>query len=430
MINKSNFNFMLASLTLNLLNERKARLYPDRKSFYVWPRADRVVVIFDTAVIDIGKVNDDFVHRLSTRLQGRLVALTNSRGLFLQVGYEIPPVLAELMPTRLNLADQPTAYDMPIGTTYNGKDMWVNLLEGDSFLVAGSRNMGKTGFLHGWIQALLHGGSVEVYGFDGKRGVEFSRYMDHPMFRMAHTLSKALAELKVLAAERRKVLLASGKPNILMYNETHPVVPILPIALFIDEAALTNDAEKAMLVEIVERERDTGIYPVLATNRPEAAALLVKTNLVTRVCFPVPSWNASQMVLGMNGAEALPKVQGRGLIIFKARVTEFQAFRVTYPEPTEETVKVMLERDQAETESEAAVIEPSPVSKVDADRVMELYGTGKSISAITRELTGQDGGRVWTRVKKQVETLVTTATTTTKSPDLTSFSPEMGLEAR
>lgn len=418
-----NFSLMLANSTLALLNERKARLYPDRKAFYVWPREDRTVVIFDTHVIDTGKVNDDFAHRLSTRLQGRMVVHTNSRGVFLQVGHDIPPALMDMVPTELDMSKQPTPFHLPIGTLYNSKDMWISLFDGDSFLVAGSRNMGKTGFLHGWMQALLNGCSVEVYGFDGKQGVEFSRYVGHPMFHMVNKLGPALAELKTLALERRRKLLASGKPNIQLYNQAHTDDLIRPIALFIDEAALTNDEEKAMLVEIVERERDTGIHPVLATNRPEAAALLVKTNLVTRICFAVPSWNASQMVLGMNGAEALPKEQGRGLIVFRAKVTEFQSFRVTYPEPSAEAVKITLELQQAEAEKEAPAIALGVSAEIVqlAESIRDQWTTSTSKRAVGR-LLGTTYAGAWTsKIDQIIEFL--SATTTSEG----AFSAENGL---
>ena len=201
---------------------------------------------------------------------------------------------------------------------------------------------------------------------------------------------------------------------------------MLPIALIVDEAALTNDEEKAGLVEMVERERDTGFYPVLATNRPEASALLVKTNLVTRICFPVPSWNASNMVLGVNGAEALPKEQGRGLIVFKARVTEFQSFRVTYPDPSEETVRMMLERDQVE----ATIIEPTEnkvyeVSEVQrlAEQIRGQWTPDLSGSAVARLLgLSQYGGSYKARIDKVVAYLTSTLYSTTpkeaEMPDL------------
>jgi hypothetical protein len=423
----NNFSLRVANKVLDLLDERKARLYDDRKTFYVWPRDDRLMIIFDAGAVDGGKVNDDFAHRLSTRLQGRRVVRTNSRGLFLQIGFDIPPAAVELTSAALDLSRQPSEYHMPIGSTSNG-ELWVSLLEGDSFLVAGSRGMGKTGFIHGCIQALLHGGKVEVYGFDGKRGVEFSRYIGHPMFRMVHSLGETLTALKAIAKNRRTKLLISGQPNIVLYNERNPMDAMLPIAIFVDEAALTNDEEKAALVQIVERERDTGFYPVLATNRPEAAALLVKTNLVTRICFPVPSWNASNMVLGMNGAESLPKMQGRGLIVFKARVSEFQCFLVKYPEPTEETVKLMLERDQVGAEGVPPYIVPTAENSTNeiirlAESIRDQWSSTLS-KRETAKLLGKTYAGWWaTKIDQVIEYLG--ATTTTKGSDLADLSAEM-----
>jgi len=243
--------------------------------------------------------------------------------------------------------------------------------------------MGKTAFLHGWIQALLHGGKTLVYGHDGKKGVEFSRYIGDPNFHIVVNLADTLRRLLDETIQRRKVLLASGYPNVAMYNQANPERQIMPIALFIDEAALTNDEEKASLAQIVERERDTGIHPIFGTNRPEAAALLVKTNLATRICFAVPSWNASQMVLNMNGAETLPKIQGRGLIVFGARVTEFQSFMISYPKTSDAALEIMQDLDK----------EQVPSLRDDlVEKARELKEEGLSLTAIVKELFGSAGG--------------------------------------
>jgi energy-coupling factor transporter ATP-binding protein EcfA2 len=380
-----NLSLMVAARTLTLLDERKARLYPERTSFYVWTREDRAVVIFDTNMIDIGKINADFAHRLSTRLQGRRVVRTNSRGLYLQVGYEIPPALVELNSMPLDLSKQPTPYHLPIGTSHTGQDIWIDLQEGDSFLVAGARGMGKSGLIHSFVQALRHGGMVEVYGYDGKRGVEFGRYADAPNFTLVTRLVDTLKELKTRAIERRKTLLASGCPNVIEFNKAQSENAMMPIAIIIDEAALTSDEEKALLVEMVERERDTGFHPIIATNRPEASALLMKSNLVTRISFAVPSWNASQMALGMNGAEALDKVQGRGLLVFKARVMEFQSFRVTYPTPSPAAVEKMLLQDEQQAETVPTVVDKTA-------RILELDAQGKSMTQIMKAVWGSNGG--------------------------------------
>lgn len=417
---------ILAYKTLNLLDQRRAIVRNDCTAFYVWKLAERMLIIFDVDAVDIGKINQDFAHRLSTSLEGRLVVRTNSRGLFLQVDPIRPTPPEELIVLPLDMSRQPTPFHLPIGMTAGG-GMWISLLEGDSFLVAGSRGLGKTAELHGWIQALLHGGKTQVYAFDGKRGVEFSRYIGDPNFKMVFNLSQTLTELKDMAKERRNLLLKSGRPNILAYNASS-LEPITPAALFVDEAALTNDAEKALLVEIVERERDTGFYPILATNRPEAAALLVKTNLVTRICFPVPSWNSSQMVLGMNGAESLPKIVGRGLIVFKAKVTEFQSFGVTYPDPKPEAVTMLLEQEQATlawSGDQHQTEEPTASSEIVrlAESIRSRWSSDLS-KRKTAELFGKTYAGSWTAtIDKVIEYL--SATTTTKGDEMTDFAPEM-----
>lgn len=417
------FPNFVAARTLALLNLRRARIDPAMTSFYVWVRPDRVVVIFDTTAVDTGKINEDFAHRLSTQLQGRLVVRTNSRGLFLQVGYDIPPALMELTASPLDLSKQPSPYHMPIGSTASGRDLWLSLLDGDSFLVAGSRGMGKTGFIHGVIQSLLKGGAVEIYGFDGKSGVEFARYGDHPLFHVVTKLSRTLDDLKVIAKERRALLLASGQPDIIRYNAVTQGNPMLPIAIVVDEAALTSDEEKAGLVEIVERERATGFYPILATNQPQASALLVKSNLVTRICFPVPSWNASQMALGQNGAESLPKIQGRGLIVHQARVTEFQSFIMTYPQPSEETVRMVLEEAEGQPTEPMPAVKPVDEIAEMAERIRHEWQPTMSKSAVSRMFGKEFEGSSWTaKVNRVIAYLTsTTPTSTEKQPEIGIF---------
>ncbi|MBI5951876.1 MAG: hypothetical protein HY865_09480 [Chloroflexi bacterium] len=418
----SNLTMDVATRTLALLDQRKARLYSDRKCFYVIPLEGRVMVVFDPNHVDTGKINDDFAHRLSTRLKGRLVVRTNSRGIFLQVANEIPKALTDLISIPLDLSRQPTPYHIPIGTATRG-EMWINLLEGDSFLVAGSRGMGKTGELHGWIQALLHGGAVDVYGYDGKKGVEFARYVGRERFTLVTSLGTTLAKLGEIALERRRALLKSGYPSIADYNAAHPADPITPIALFVDEAALTNEEEKAGLVRIVERERDTGFYPILGTNRPQQEALLVKTNLVTRVCFAVPSWNASAMVLGMNGAEELPKIRGRGLIVFRAKVTEFQSLTVMYPKPNEEALQQV---SVAEEPTELKVSEVSEVERL-AESIREQWSDGMSKNRVAQLLGWrQYGGGIMQTVNAVIEYLTSSSTSTQNVPKNGVFEPVEG----
>ena len=46
----------MAYRTFDLLNERKALITTEGKAFWVWPREDRVILVFDPTAIDLGKV--------------------------------------------------------------------------------------------------------------------------------------------------------------------------------------------------------------------------------------------------------------------------------------------------------------------------------------------------------------------------------------
>jgi hypothetical protein len=363
--------------------------------------------VFDPHTIDLGKVNADFAHRLSTRLQGRRVVRTNSRGLYLQIGYKIPPALVDLVSRPLDLRRQPSPYHLPIGMVPNGSDLWISLYDGDSFLVSGTRGMGKTVLLHAWTQAMLSGGAVDVYAYDGKAGAEFARYIGQPHYHMVHDLNDTLARMLAIANERRLTLIASGHPNTRMYNEANPQHMLRPIVLIVDEAALTTDEQKRQLIQIVERERATGFYPILATNRPEASAVLVKSNLITRISFAVPSWNASHMALGQTGAEALSKTPGRGLIVFQARVQEFQGFTVTLPDPTPEAVQYILEREQAAiTQPTAGVSELAQM----AETIREDWNPTMSKRA-TAALLGKTYAGSWAAKVDQIIEILSATTT-------------------
>jgi hypothetical protein len=305
----------------------------------------------------------------------------------------------------LDLTKQETPWHVPVGMTKDGP-LWISLLEGDSFLIGGSRGGGKTGEEHGWIQSLLHGGKTLIYAWDGKRGAEFGRYIGHPHFHMLFG-SSGLEQLQSMLRERETELQQSGYPNIQMYNEAHPDAFIRPVALFVDEAADLPDRAKDLLKQMIRLYRHTGLFPIIATNQPTVADVFNKTNLSTRVAFRVPHHNDSVTMLGYKGAEALPDMRGRGLIVWKGRFVEFQAFTVTYPMPLPTATRILSEMDsQAQAGSEVS-------AENDNDQVRALHKAGKSISAIVRELWQVTGGSVYLRRLEQVKAILDTTTTTT-----------------
>ena len=172
---------LVASRTMDLLRQERALLRANGQVFWLLPRHDRLVLVFDPMQVNLDRVNSKFADKLSTLLHGRRVVFSNSRGLFLQIGFSMP-TYAPLETIPLDLATQPTPLSLPIGTTAKGP-LWVGLEDGDSFLVGGVRGMGKTGLLHGMIQALLHGKRAIVYAWDGKDNVEYLRYYGAENYR-------------------------------------------------------------------------------------------------------------------------------------------------------------------------------------------------------------------------------------------------------
>lgn len=411
-MNNSAFVKVAAYRAMDLLNERRALISPDGIAFWAWPREDRLILIFDPAQIDLRKLNDVFAHELSTRLSGRRVKRTNSRGLYLQVGYEIPLAPTELVTHPLDLTQQLSPWHMPIGNTQSGP-LWLSLIEGDSFFVTGLRGMGKTGELHGMIQALLAGGETLVYAWDGKEHAEYLRYVGRPNFTLLPMdgLQAGLESIQKEATARMRTLAMSGHPNIQAYNAAGGA-PILPIALIIDEVAEVED--QALLLKQVKVNRAAGVHPIFATNDPSKSSVVAKSNLGTRISFKVASSSDSMMGLGRPGANRLPSVRGRGLIERDGRLVEFQSFVVDYPKPSAEGMQWLAE--QMSAQADAPLILPTDVrdeiSQL-AESIREAWNSTMSKREVGR-LLGKTYAGGWTaKIDKVISYL--SATTTTES---------------
>ena len=415
-ISPYNFAMRVAFKTLMLLINRRVLLYPAGMAFCVWRRGDRMIVAFDPAAIQLGRINDDFVHDLSTQLEGRLVVRTNSRGMFLQVGLEVPPAPSPLIARSLSVAEQSTPWHMPIGTTAQG-ELWISLIEADSLLVGGTRGGGKSGLVNGMIQALLVGERTDVYACDGKRGAELGRYIGHPKFHFMGNVDEGLKVLSEILEHRLDQLRTSGYPNILMHNAAGKEF-ITPIALVVDEIADLDDGLKEAIKRMVKLYRACGLYPILATNDPVQSAILVKSNLATRVCFRVPSFNDSITVLGNKGAEKLPSQVGRGLVLWNGRLTEFQSFTVDYPRLSEAALQELAAQvDGKQTES--AALAPDP----ETAKVNQLIEDGETDAAIVRKVWNVTSGSKFYKLRDRVKSIRDASSTSSSLQG-----PVLGLE--
>lgn len=413
-MNSRDFMERVAFSTLNLLIQGRAMHYTSGIVFYVWMRGDRIILAFDPSAIRLDRVNDGFAHALSTRLQGRRVVRTNSRGLFLQVALDIPKLpalLDEAVP--LDLTQQPTPWHLPVGMTPDGP-LWISMVSGISFLIGGSTGAGKTGEEHAWIQALLHGGKTQIYAWDGKGTVEFIRYADQPNFHLLKTVSQFEA-LRTLFREREEKLKQSGSVNIGDHNDRNPLDFIPPIALFVDEAADLPDVVKNLLKEMIRINRYLGLYPIIATNQPTQAEMFAKVNLQTRIAFRVPHHNDSITVLGYKGAEALPDVLGRGMIKWKGKLVEFQSFRVVIPPVSEAVRQMMAESVAAETPEPAEQLsQPDEIVQM-AESIRDRWSPSLSKNKVSQLFGKNYAGNSWCQKIDQVIEYLSSTTTTTKT---------------
>ena len=300
--------------------------------FYVWPLQDRLVLIFSPSVFKKPEIAERLLaQRLSAGLGKRRVIVTIHGNIFVQISY-LPATTSQLESKNLDLNQQPSPLHIPIGMTNTGP-FWLSIVEMDSILIGGSRRMGKTRLLHGWIQALIQGSQSRLYLWDGKLGTEFSRYQRQSNVNIIPNQSDDfLKTLQILIKEmqqRMELFREAGISNLKEYNAQQEK-PIPVLVLIIDEIAFVPDDAQDVLAKLVALGGAFGIHPIIATQRPDADTVrsLLRCNLSTRFALPVPDHHTSKIIIGRTGAEKLPKRPGRMVMIWDARLVEIQAFNI------------------------------------------------------------------------------------------------------
>lgn len=344
----------MLSQRLHFAVDKKKLLTPNPQGAYfiAVPRADRLICVFHPAgITDVDQVlSDRFRVYLSERLDRR-VEISAGVHLYMQISYE-PQRFVRRLPDRvpLDLAQRGGGPLMvPVAVTKRGP-LWLSVLDMDAVIVGGTRRFGKTTFLHGWILSLTTGESserVQLYLYDGKDGLEFSRYagLRHvaAVAATGEELAKILGNLSVDLAERSRLMQKHGVREI----GSLPVDVRPPyIVLIVDELAdaLKTDRVEEALADLISRGGAYGVHPILATQRPDSSTVagFLKCNCPMRISLPVPTTADSQVILGRSGAEKLAKKRGRILFEWNGRMIEGQAFDV----PTE-MIEDILGRLQA-----------------------------------------------------------------------------------
>ncbi len=255
------------------------------------------------------------------------------------IGVEVPNEARDTVSlSQVLAARRPGVHPLTVAlgvTAVDASPFLANIAEMPHLVVAGASGGGKSGCLNSIICSLLLNVTPDEVGmvfFDPKK-VELTQYrgIPHLVFDVVTKSKTAITALEWLDAEldrRTDELEAAGVRNITEYNEAvasgayqapkgsrHVVEPFRHLLVVVDELAdlmlSHKDEVEPIVVRIAALGRAPGIHLILATQDPRAEVLtgLIKSNVPWRIAFQTATREASQIILGVPGAE---KLLGKG----------------------------------------------------------------------------------------------------------------------
>jgi len=342
-------------------------------------------------------LNTEVTHQMQASLGGRQVRVTNSRGLAISIRLEPEePKPKVRLPKRasLDLDTRPEgAHLIPIGLGTGGP-VWRSLLKTGHILLGGESGSGKSTWLNAMLIALLDAHTPEelrVAIIDPKQ-VEFQAYRGIPhLFDDAPVpgqrargtplvpgtgvavevdQAEALLARLIVEMDRRRALFASvGAKSLKAYNhKVHQAdsVSLLPlILLVIDEVtdiALLAGLKSSFytdLIRLVSKGRAFGLAVILATQNPKAEVLntLIRGNMSTRIAFRVATTEHSKTILGIGGAQELPRtIRGRMLARLDGKPVTLQGFYLSDDEVAAFTARLRSQPPQVLTDLERELV--------------------------------------------------------------------------
>ena len=253
------------------------------------------------------------------------------------VGIEVPNDKTRLVSLRGVLespeykrAVREAAVPIALGRNVAGRAEVQDLARMPHLLIAGATGSGKSVAINSIICGLLMQFSpaqLRLVLVDPKR-VELTNYADIPHLAFSRVVTEPdemVGVLSVVVTEmdrRYRRFERAGERNIASYNASNPPDGTLPHwVVIIDELAdlmmaAPVDVEQ-QLVRLAQLARATGIFLVIATQRPSVDVVtgLIKANFPTRMAFATTSQTDSRVILDRAGAE---KLVGRGDMLFQA----------------------------------------------------------------------------------------------------------------
>ena len=236
-----------------------------------------------------------------------------------------------LLVSRPDATPIPFTPQLPHGISlpyFAGYDLLTNeplvtdLATAPHLLIAGTSGGGKSTALYAFVSNLLYWmttgelSNIELVALDPKR-VDFKAFAGLPCFQHYTNYDDMVMALMVLEhvmEERYKLLENNGVLSLVQYNAIDGIEPIPQTVIIVDECQTflgKNTDSLAPLKTLSAQGRAVGMHLVLATQSPRADNLptAVTDNCNVRTCYAVPKHTASNVVLGVSGAELL---QGKG----------------------------------------------------------------------------------------------------------------------
>jgi len=288
-------------------------------------------------------VDKDLLHHLTAVVHYPVQAL-NTVGVTYVIrlaGAAERPKLPDHADLAVALAQHPGGAVIPVGLGPAGP-AWAPL--DGHFLVGGASGSGKTTWLLAALLALSRVNppqDLQVVIVDPK-AVDFAPlgslpHLARPIAREPEEAAETVAWLVGQMAERQRKFLRLPARSLVAYN-AHAPQKLPRLVVVIDEVtdlALRLGLKSAFykdLIRLACQGRAFGLYLVLATQNPKAEVLdtLIRGNLSTRIACRVSGAEQSRIILGMAGAEQLPRIPGRLLArLDSGRPQELQGYAVT-----------------------------------------------------------------------------------------------------
>ncbi len=237
-----------------------------------------------------------------------------------------------------------TSLTFPIGEGPSGP-VWTRLA--GHFLVGGETGSGKTSWIFSTVLALAKTNTPQVLQIVivDPKAVDFTplaglAHLAKPIACEVEEAEELVAWLAVQMDERRRCFLQVIARDLDGYNAraTEKLPYILAVIDEVTDLALRAGVKSRLykeLIRLASAGRAFGINLLLATQNPKAEVLntLIRGNLASRIAFRVTTSEHSRAILGVAGAEKLPRIPGRMVArLGDGQLHELQAYRVTEEE--------------------------------------------------------------------------------------------------